>query len=133
MVSPSVSSAKMPGVEQVELQRLQIPLVRLGPGGREDRIVLSPRDQHRRLVLPEILLPRRVQRRVAAIAQEQVELDLVVAFAVKQELVVGRAVRADELGVFHAGCILPLGCVVSQKASQERLVSPCSSAPSSRP
>ena len=88
------------GVEQVELQRLQVALVRLGPGGGEDLVVLAPDDQHRRLVLAEVLLPLRVERRVAAVAQEQVELDLVVALAVEQELVVGRAVGADEFGSF---------------------------------
>ena len=93
------------GVEQVELQRLQVRLVRLGPGGREDLVVLAPGDQHRRLVLAEVLLPLRVQRRVAAVAQEQVELDLVVPLAVEQELVVGRAVRADTSSGFFTPCV----------------------------
>ena len=89
------------GVEQVKFQRLQVALVGLGPGGREDLVVLPPSDQHRRLVFAEVLLPLRIQRRVAAIAQEQVELDLVVSLAVEQELVLGRPVRADEFRVLR--------------------------------
>ena len=87
------------GIEQVELQRLQVSLVRLSPCGRKDLVVLAPDDQHRRLVLAEILLPLRIQRRVAAVAEKHVELNLVVAWSVEQELVVGRTVRADEFGV----------------------------------
>src|SRR5947209_8533755 len=45
---------EMAGVEQVVLQRLQVPFVRLGPGGREDLVILAPRDQHRRLVRAEV-------------------------------------------------------------------------------
>src|SRR5258708_916585 len=58
------------GVEQVVLQRLQVALVRLGPGGWKDLVVLSPGDQHRWLMLAEILLPLRIQRRVVAVAEE---------------------------------------------------------------
>src|ERR1700751_4171478 len=69
------------GVEQVELYRLEVALVRLGPGRRKDLFVPAPHNQHRRLVFPEVLLPFRVQRRVTAVAQKQVQLDLVVALA----------------------------------------------------
>ena len=48
---------KVPGIEKVEFQRLQIALVRLCPGRREDLVVLAPDNQHRRLVLAEIRLP----------------------------------------------------------------------------
>src|SRR4029077_7594153 len=43
------------GIQQVELQRLQVPLVRLRPLSREDLVVLAPGDEHRRLVLSEVL------------------------------------------------------------------------------
>src|SRR5262249_46594597 len=49
---------KVAGVEQVELQGLQVPLVRLGPGRWEDGVVLAPRHERRRLVGAEVLLPR---------------------------------------------------------------------------
>src|SRR5262245_56665670 len=102
------------GVKQVELQRLQVALVRLGPLRGENLVVLTPGDQHRRLVLAEVLLPLRVKWRVAAVAQEEVELDLVVPLAVEQELVVGGPVRADEFGVLQPVRVLPLRRVVGQ-------------------
>src|SRR5882672_11301680 len=98
----------MSGVEQVKLQYFPVALVRLGPGRREDLVVLPPGDQHRRLVLAEILLPLRVPRWVAAVTEEQVELDLVVPLAIEQELVVGRSVRADKLGALRPSQVLPL-------------------------
>ena len=131
--SPFDSRAKWPASSRWILQRLQVALVRLGPGGREDLIVLAPGDQHRRLVLAEILLPLRIQRRVAAVAEEQVELDLVVALAVKQELVVGRPVRADQFGILYAVRVLPLGRFVGERGCGWRRASPCSLAPSSTP
>src|SRR6202007_2649075 len=78
---PVAFQREVAGVEQVELYRLEVSLVRLGPGRREDLVVPAPHNQHRRLVLPEVLLPLRVERRVTAVAQKQVELDLVVALA----------------------------------------------------
>jgi hypothetical protein len=51
-------------------------------------------------LLAEVRLPDRIQRRVAAIVEEQV---LVAAFAVQGELVVGRTVRADEFTVRVSG------------------------------
>src|SRR5262245_3853564 len=70
-------------VEQVVLQRLQVTLVGFGSGWREDLVVLPPRDQHRRLMNPEIVLPLRIQRRVAAVAEKEIELDLVVPLSIE--------------------------------------------------
>src|SRR5437763_16709349 len=64
-------------VEQVKLEGLQVALVRFGSVGRKDLVILAPGDQHWRLVLAEVLLPLRIEWRVAAVAQEQVELNLV--------------------------------------------------------
>src|SRR5262245_21957579 len=69
---------EVPGVEEMELQILHVAPVRLGAPGRENLVVPTPHDQHRRLAPAEVLLPLRVERRIAAVAQEQVELDLVV-------------------------------------------------------
>src|SRR6516162_11013095 len=115
---PVAFQREVAGVEQVELQRLEVPLVRLGPGRREDLVVPAPRDQHRRLVLPEVLLPPRVERRVTAVAQEQVELDLVVPLSIQQILVRGPAVRRDELGVRDAVAVLPTGGLDVEKVPQ---------------
>jgi hypothetical protein len=44
-------------------------------------------------------------------------LDLVVALAVEQELVVGRAVRADQLRVLRSRRVLPLGRLVGEQVA----------------
>src|SRR5262245_44151585 len=115
---PFAFQREMAGVEQVELERLEVSLVRLGPGRRKDLVVGAPHNQHRRLVLPEVLLPLRVERRVTAIAQEQVELDLVVALAIQQILVRGPAVRRDELGLRDAVGVLPARSLDIEKGPQ---------------
>src|SRR5262245_65154081 len=106
---PVAFQREVAGVEQVELYRLEVSLVRLGTGRRKDLVVGAPHNQHRRLVLPEVLLPLRVERRVTPVAQEQVELDLVVALVIQQILVRGPAVRRDELGMWDAVGVLPAG------------------------
>lgn len=109
---------EVPGAEQVVFERLQVSLVWLGSSSGEDLVVLSPNDQQRRLVLAEVLLPFRVQCRVAAVVEEQVELDFVVPLAVEQELVVGRAVWADEFWRLHPVCVLPFGRVIGESPAE---------------
>ena len=55
---------EVPGIEEMEVDGLQVTPVGLSSGRREDLIVLAPDDQHRRLALAEIRLPLRVERRV---------------------------------------------------------------------
>src|SRR5262249_57555576 len=59
---PFAFQREVAGVEQVELYCLEVALVRLGAGRRKDLVVPAPHYQHRRLVLPEVLLPLRIQR-----------------------------------------------------------------------
>src|SRR6185312_13895540 len=67
---PVLLQGEVAGVEQVKFQVVEIPLVGMGPFGRENLVVLAPDDQRRRLVLAEIRLPLRIQGRVAAVAEE---------------------------------------------------------------
>src|SRR3954469_6909754 len=62
--------SEMASVEQMEIEGFQIALVRLGTSGRENLVVLPPRDQHWRLVLAEVFLPAWIQRRVATVAEK---------------------------------------------------------------
>ena len=50
------------GIEQVELNILQVPLVGMRSLGRENLVVLAPDDQRRWLMFAEVSLPRRVKR-----------------------------------------------------------------------
>src|SRR5690242_10028226 len=78
---------EVPSIEQVELQCLQVSFVRFRTFTRKNLVIFAPNDQHRRLLLAEIFLPLRVQRWVTTVAQEQIELDFVVARSVEQKLV----------------------------------------------
>src|SRR4030095_284804 len=75
------------GVEQVELQVLQITFVGFGPLRRKNEIVFSPHNKRRRLALTEVSLPPRVERRVRAVVVEELQLNIFVAGAVEQILV----------------------------------------------
>ena len=65
-------------VEQMELPILQVPLVRCCSVGRENLVILAPDDQHGRSMRAEIFLPLRILRRIIAVTEKEVELNLVV-------------------------------------------------------
>src|SRR5262245_1835615 len=56
-----------------------VSLERLGARRQEERIVLAPHREERRPPRAEVLVERRVQRDIAGVVEEQVELDLVIA------------------------------------------------------
>ena len=58
---------EMPGIQQMELEILQVPLVRIGALGGKDVVVLSPDDQSRWLVILEVLLPLRAPPRIKVV------------------------------------------------------------------
>src|SRR5262245_62583958 len=98
----------MTGVEQVELQVLQITFVGFGPLRRKNEIVFPPHDQRRRLVLTEVSLPLRVEWRVRAVVVKELQLNLVGAGAIEQ-ILVGRSYVGDYVvDVLHAVGGLPL-------------------------
>src|SRR5215510_15626707 len=63
--------SEVTGIEQVELHVLQITFVKVCPGVGENRVVLSPDDERWRLIFAKILLPFRVEWRVAAVAVKE--------------------------------------------------------------
>jgi hypothetical protein len=102
-------------VEEVELQGLQVPCVRVRPRGGEDLIVLPPHEQRRRLMLAEVGVPRRVERHVGPVVVEQGQLDVLVAGPVEARLVEGLGVRADGVHMADAVGVLPLRPVEGQE------------------
>jgi hypothetical protein len=83
-----VLQGKMPGVEEMKLEIVQVALVRMRAVGGKDLVVLAPQDQRRRLVLAKICLYRRIKPEVGAAVVEEVELNVVIARPVEQRLVV---------------------------------------------
>src|SRR5580692_10821686 len=65
---PVTLEREVASIKEMELHRLEVSLVRLGPGCRKDLVVLAPHDERGRLVLPEVCLPLRVERRITAVA-----------------------------------------------------------------
>ena len=75
---------EMPGFEEVDLGVWIIPLEGLRPGRQEERIVLAPYRKDRRTPGAEVVLEFGIERDVALIIAEQVELNLVIAGAAQR-------------------------------------------------
>jgi hypothetical protein len=66
---------KVSGVEQMDLSFREIPLIGGSTGWQKCRIVASPDGQQRWSVFSEVGLEGRVERDVAAVVENQIELD----------------------------------------------------------
>ena len=67
---------EMPGVKKADDRIRDVPFERLRARRQEERVVLAPNREEGRLVGPEIRLEGRVERDVALVVAEQVELDI---------------------------------------------------------
>ena len=85
----------MTGIEQVQLRFWDISQVGLRTLDGEERIVLSPHDQCLRLLVSKEFMPAVIEREIRLIVVKQVELDGVVAGAIKEELIQGVGVRTN--------------------------------------
>ena len=86
---------EMAGVEEADDGVGNVALERLRARRQEERIVLAPDGEERRLVGPEIVLEGRVERDVALIVAEQVELQVGDAWPGQVEVVERVPVRRD--------------------------------------
>ena len=78
---------KVAGIEQVELRFWNISEVGLRTLDGEEGVVLSPHDQRLRLLVSKKFMPAVIQRKIRLIVVKQAELDGVVAWAIKEELI----------------------------------------------
>src|SRR4051812_8049499 len=67
---------EVPGVEEADIGVRNIALERFGSRGQEERIVLAPHRQQRRLAISEIGVEVRVESDIAGIVEQQIELRL---------------------------------------------------------
>ena len=67
---------EMSGIEEAHSRVRDVALERLGPRRQEEWVVSAPCRQQGRLMGPEILLEGRIERDVALVVAEQVELHL---------------------------------------------------------
>ena len=102
-----VSSAKWPvGTKRMSASGMS-RLNASAPGGMKNGSLLPQTASSGGLARSEVLLPGRVQRHVAGVVEEQVELDLVGAGAGEVVVVEPVPVRADHRHVGHAVGVLP--------------------------
>src|SRR5262245_45543231 len=94
---------EMAGVEEADDRSGHIAFERLGTGRQEERIVPAPDRQQGWLVRSEVLLESGVQRDVALVVAEQVQLDLVRTGTGQVEVVERIPVGRDRRRVGYAG------------------------------
>jgi hypothetical protein len=76
---PATLEREMAGIEQTDFGLRVVALERFRAGRQKERIVLAPHGKKRRARVAKVLLELGVERDIALIVAEQVELDLVVA------------------------------------------------------
>lgn len=87
---------------------LEITLVGFGALTGKGIVVRIPGNQCRWLVASEVGLPLWIERRVGSVAVEELDLDVLVAGAIQQKLVVEPVVWSRRPDAAHAVCVLPL-------------------------
>src|SRR5215472_14563768 len=112
----------MASVEEPYLSVAVVALERLGTRGQEKRVVLAPHREQRRPVRAEVVVELRIQRDIAGVVEEQVELDLVVTGPSEQRRVERIALGRDQRLVVHAMHVLPLGRLGRQELAKRRAV-----------
>jgi len=76
---PILFESEVSGVEQMQFRAGRILQERLRARLGKYRIVLTPDNQHCRLLLPQVLVPRGIEWRVVAVVVKKSELEVVVA------------------------------------------------------
>src|SRR5260221_976634 len=107
--SPSSSSAKRSGVEEVQLSFWQITLICFCSLYGEERIVLSPQDQGARLAGTEVLVPSVVERQFGVVIVKKVGLDRVISGTITEDLVKRPVVRTNLVRALLGVCGLTGG------------------------
>jgi len=116
-ICEAILHRKMPGFEPMHLGLRKISQVCLSTLASEKDIVLSPENDRRRLMLPEKLLPLRIQRDVIAVVVEEIKLDLPPVRLLQRGVVIGvPVVWTDQFGQFRAVQIYSLDGVIFQQA-----------------
>ena len=100
---------EMACIEEPDVGVMNVPLEQFGSRRQEEWIVLSPNCKEMRLVRPEIGLESRIQRDVALVGAEDVQLDFVGPRAAELQVVQRIAVGRDGSDVRHTMGVLPAG------------------------
>src|SRR5262249_35155807 len=106
------------GVEKAHVSLRNVTLERLGAGRQEKRVVLAPSCQERRLVLAKVGLKFGIERDVALVVAEEVELHVIGARSCEIEVVERIPVRRNRGRVGDAVGVLPDRCLGRKKGAQ---------------
>ena len=79
--------SKVTGIEEFHDGVRQVLFECPGAGGQEERVLITPNGQERRLLIAEILLKFRVQRHIAGIVFKEVKLDFYVTGLIEKMLI----------------------------------------------
>src|SRR6266511_3020809 len=106
------------GIKEADDRIGNVALERFGTRRQEERIVLTPYSEERRLVGAEVVLESRVERDVTLVVAEQVQLNLIGTGARQIEVVQRLTVRGDCRRVGHAMGILPTRRLGSEEGAK---------------
>src|SRR6201986_2606606 len=109
---------EVPGVEESHVRLGNVAFEGLGARRQEEGIVLAPYREEGRLVGTEVLLEGRIERDVALVVAEQVELIIVCARPGEVEVVERASIRGDGGRIRHAVRVLPDGCLGREKRAK---------------
>src|SRR5260370_38003877 len=105
-------------VEELDERTGNVASERLGPRRQEERIVLSPCRKEAWLVRPEIILESWVERDVALVVAEQVQLEFVGAGAGQIKIIERISVRRNRRHIRHTVRVLPASRVRREQAAE---------------
>src|SRR5262245_34657151 len=112
---------KVARLEKAELTMRNVLSKCFRPGGNEERIVVTPDRQQRRLRIAEVRLKLRIKFHVRCIVQKQIELNFLVARTSQQRGVQRIRFRRNRSRICYAVCVLPTRCFESQNVFPELL------------
>jgi hypothetical protein len=113
-----VIQCEVAGVDKMKFHLGQVALVRMRSIGWKNLVVLAPDNQRRRLAIAEVGLNLRIQRQIGPVVVEQIHLDVGIARAIKQGLIVNPVVGRDATQVRDAVGVLKLGRLRSNEHVQ---------------
>ena len=94
----------------------------IGAGRQEEGVVLAPDRQKTRFMRAEVFLEFRIERDVALVVAEEIELDLVSAGSGQIEIVERIAVRGDGAHIGYAVRVLPERRLRLEECTQRRAI-----------
>ena len=92
---------KVTGVEEMKIDVVQIPFVRISSFCREDVVVFTPNNQRRRLISSKVFLPFRIQGYIGTVAVKHSQLDLIVFRPCQMLQINVPVVRTDLQRILH--------------------------------